>query len=206
MARRLKRKEDTYQEEPFQRSATLSAPAHPPGPDPHLGKQTTRYIAERFVGELVSSERTGNAALKAKGKREISLERLAEILRNYTGFRVELTIYEDADPDVGFRLAEALQGLEEDSFTWEGPSVYVARINWDLTRAFPERAYFVTLSGQTITIYRIAPGPRIQCSTLESPALGWWKLVDCRPGQSSKDLELMSFKDALDTVIRLEKL
>jgi hypothetical protein len=181
MARRVK--QSHYEEKPLKRGSRLSPPAPPPGRDPHLGKQAVRFIAERWVGELVSSDRTGQVVLKAKGKREITLDRLIEMLSGHEGFQVELTVFEDADPDVAWRIGEAVRGVDEESFTWEGPSIYVARIVHEFTKAFPDRTYDVQLSGQTITIDRLAPGPRARRFTLESPDLGTWDLIARKPGR-----------------------
>jgi hypothetical protein len=202
MARRLTSK--TYEERPLEDGARLPPPAPPPGPDPQLGKEAVRYIAERWVGELTQLDRTGEFVIKGKGKQKLSLQQLMRSLSSHEGFKVEITIYEDADPDVVFRMAEAIQGIEGDSFTWSGPSVYVARLVYEFQRAFPDREYDVSLGGETITVDRLVKGERDRRFRLESPVLGTWALKAWRPDGDTIGFKFDSFVEALTTMKAIE--
>ena len=150
MARRVK--QSHYEEQPPKPGSRLSPPAPPPGRDPHLGKQAFRFIAERWVGELVSSDRTGQVVLKAKGKREITLERLIQILSGHEGFQVELTVFEDADPDVAWRIGEAVRGFDEDSDIRRAPK---RRDNHD--RQVGARAAYAALHAGESSLGHLGP-------------------------------------------------
>ena len=184
-----------YQELPVGEGAPLPAPAPRPKRTAHLGKPGARFICERLVGRVEEAQDGHSFQLRVNGRR-ISPAKLNELLRSYVNFDIELTVYQDNDPDVIFRMSEGLEGIKG-SYEWEGYSVYVSRLRTELGLAFPDREYSVQLKGEVLHIGRQGDKPPYR---LKSPTLGNWVLT-CDRG---KDEEFDRFIDAVDEIIALE--
>lgn len=184
-----------YQELPAREGALLPAPAPPPKRTVHLGKPGARFINERLVGRIEEAKDGHSFQLRVNGRR-MSAAKLCELLRSYVNFDIELTVFQDHDPDVIFRMSEGMEGLKG-TYEWEDYSIYVSRLKTELRLAFPDREYSVQLKGETLQIGRKAEKPRFR---LKSPVLGEWILTDT----SGRDEEFFSFIDAVEEVIALE--
>lgn len=128
--------------------------------------------------------------------RRLSAEKLGELLRSYANFDIELTVFQDHDPDVLFRISEGMEGLTG-TYEWEDHSIYVSRLRTELGQAFPDRSYAVRLKGEVLHISRQGEKPGY---LLKSPVLGEWVLT-CADGRAE---EFDSFIDAVDEIVALE--
>ncbi len=156
----------------------------PPGKDRHLGKQAVRWIAERITGVIEPDDRKGYVIKGPRG-RKIAVDEIPSLLSMHEGYRVELKIYDDHDPDIRFRMAEALQGWKG-SFTWTySESIYVERIRRELERELPGAKSHVSLRAETIHIKFQAEGKHEIHYTLSSPSRGDW-FMKCREGKAQK--------------------
>ena len=184
-----------YQELPARDGGPLPAAAPPPKRTVHLGKPGARFIYERLVGRIEEAKDGHSFQLRVNGRR-ISATRLHELLRSYVNLDIELTVFQDHDPDVLFRMSEGLEGLKG-TYEWEDPSVYVSRLKTELSLAFPDRDYSVQLKGEVLHIGRQGEKPQYR---LKSPSLGEWSLT----GTSVRSEDFESFIEAVDEIIALE--
>ncbi|MFN8610872.1 MAG: hypothetical protein U0931_25240 [Vulcanimicrobiota bacterium] len=187
-----------YQELPARDGGILPAPAPPPRRSGTLGKPSARYIHERLVGRVEEHQDGHSVRLKVNGKR-MSMSQLKDLLLTHVGMDIELTLYQDEDPDILSRHSEALQGIEG-SFSWSGPSIYVARLEYELQRAYPKRNYQVKLKGEVLHVGRVVEGALKALFRLKSPSLRHWVL-----GQPhSRPEGFASFMEAVSRLIALE--
>jgi len=202
-----KRNHEPYDEHPLRPDGTVPPPAGPPGRDPHIGKRAARYISERIVGKIDDDE-SGDVFIKLKSGKKQSIKRVIERLYSHVGFNIELTIYEDSDPDVGMRIAEGLEGAETDEYgsvTWQGPSVYVWRLNHELRKAFPTREYRAALNGERLVVNQVAEGKPQNRYALTSPEFGMW-LLEVRSGRTWEGVgDPMSFLEAVEEIVAMER-
>lgn len=178
--------------------------APPPGRDKNLGKQCVRSIAERIVGTIEYDERKGHV-IKGSGKRTIPVSKIPSILDMHEGFKIELTIYEDHDPDGRFRIAEALEGWKGTFTGTYSESIYVERIRQELQRHIPSIEYRVRLKSETIHVDRLVEGREEPRYELASEDLGWWELKQ-RAGKTWESLgDDYSFLEALQELLGREQ-
>lgn len=121
------------------------------------------------------------------------------------GYNIEITIFEDHDPDVAFRFAEALEGW---SGIFEGDyreSIYIERIRKELQKSFPTLEYFVSLHSETIQIARLIDGKRRPRFLLASPELGGWILEQWKDGDWVLFGYDLSFLESLRALLACEE-
>ncbi|MBS2040648.1 hypothetical protein JST97_37020 [bacterium] len=188
-----------YQELPVREGGILPAPAPPPPRSGTLGKPGARFISERLVGRLEEHQDGHSLRLRVNGRR-LSMAQLKELLKAHVGYEIELTLYEDNDPDILSRMSEALEGIQG-SFEWSGPSIYIARLEYELRQAFPDRQYLVKLKGEVLHIGRVQSGAVQALFRLKSPALKHWVLG--QPNQRPEGFG--SFMQAVERLLSLEK-
>jgi hypothetical protein len=175
-----------------------------PGRDRHLGKQAVRSIAERIVGTIDFDDVKGHV-IKGIGRRRMAIDEIPSLLAMHEGFDVELTIYQDHDPDGLFRMAEALQGWEG-AFTGDASeSIYVERLRQELQRAFPTIEYIVWLHSETIQIARLVDGKRRSRFLLASPELGRWVMEQWEDGAWELVGDDLSFLECITAIMLLER-
>lgn len=129
----------------------------------------------------------------------MSLTKLASLLQDHVGYNIELTLSQDHDPDLHFRMSEGLEGIRG-RFEWTGPSIYVSRLEVELRTSFPDRSYEVKLRGEVLHVGRVVDGKVQPRFRLESPILGKWILSEIG-GQSDP---CDSFMEAVTILIEME--
>lgn len=111
-------------------------------------------------------------------------------------------VYQDEDPDVQFRIAEALE-MMDGTLESQSRSIYVGRIQHELSQAFPDRAFEVSLVRESIWVRPC--DERERSYRMESPKLGFW-IMSVAQGKGDKTLlEGASFMDCVYELIERER-